>query len=184
MPSLKFYAVGADRRAVLDTVFAVGDFALYEMYSEPGRRIRRFRDAQDVPGEAHGPHLMLHVVRAGGQPILDGKAIGGWGLIQLSFGGLFEDRELRWSITNHNTDKRVAKWEGLYPEYGDPRAWDWQAINRASARLNRRIRALAADAIGPHPVLPEAAELIAAHQLTYVYGTGIHNQPAPAFRNS
>ena len=184
LPHLGFYAVDDDRRAVVDAVFDLGGFAVFEMYSQPGRPIRHFERACDVPMVPHGPHLMLHAAGVGGIPILDDPAdtevsvpIGGWGLIQLSFGGFFARRELRWSVTNHNTLKRAEKWHGVHPELGSPHGWDWSAISRASARLNRRIRALAVDEIGPKPVLPAAADLVARHGLRHVYGTGVHARP-------
>ncbi|MGA5466093.1 hypothetical protein [Mycobacterium sp. NPDC050041] len=178
MPHLRFYAVDDDHRAVLGAVFEQGEFAVYDMHAEPGTPIGRYDAADEVSMAPHGSHLMLHVVAAGGEPILGGPAIGGWGLVQLSFGTFFRDRELRWSTTNHNTLKRAQQWDGVHPELGSPHAWDWAAINRASARLNRRIRALAVDRIGSHPVLPEAAALIEHRELRHVYGTGIHTRPA------
>ncbi|MCV7168432.1 hypothetical protein H7I41_00700 [Mycobacterium manitobense] len=178
MPHLRFYAVDDDHRAVLDAVFGQGDFAVYDMHAEPGRPIGRYRAADEVPMAQHGTHLMLHVVSAGGEPILGGKVIGGWGLVQLSFGAFFRQRELRWSFTNHNTVKTAMKWVATYPDSGSPHDWDFDEVNRASARLNRKIRKLGVDAIGPHPVLPAAAALIDRHGLTHVYGTGVHARPA------
>lgn len=178
MPHLRFYAEGDDHRAIIDTVFAQGEFAVYEMHAE-NAPVRRFDEPAAVPATPYGTHLMLHVTAAGGRPLLDRDVIGGWGLIQLSFGTFFGGHELRWSTTNHNSATRAQKWAGSYPEYGDPRDWDWREISRASGRLNRRIRSLAVDTVGPHPVLPDAGELIRRHRLTHVYGTGIHDRPPP-----
>jgi hypothetical protein len=140
----------------------------------------------------HGPHLMLHVVDAGVEPILDradsnGASAGlqckGWGLIQLHFGGFFQERELRWSHTNHDTAKRAEKLASLYPESGSPEVCDWAAVSRGSSRLNRSIRALAVDKIGSHPVLAAAAQLISRHALRYEYGTGIHAERSLGMRH-
>lgn len=178
VPHLRFYAVDYDHRAVLDAVFDQGDFAVYGMHAVPDRPIRRYDAPDEVPMDPHGSHLMLHVVGAGGEPDLVGRAIGGWGLVQLSFGAFFRQRELRWSVTNHNSLKTALKWEGTFPKAESPDEWDFAEINRASARLNRRIRRLAVDKVGPHPVLPAAAALIDRRGLRHVYGTGIHARPA------
>lgn len=185
MPHLRFYAVDEDHRAVLEQVFAVGDFDVYDRYSEPDVPIRRYRDAAEVPASPTGTLLMLHVRDAGGTPVLDAPprhgvtAITGWGLIQLDLGVFFRGRELRWSTTNHNTTRTAATWAATFPDGESQGAWDFDGISRASGRLNRRIRALAVDRIGAHPVLPAASVLIDRHGLTHVYGTGIHDRPPP-----
>jgi hypothetical protein len=179
VPHLRFYAADDDYHAVLREVFASGDFAVYTTHATPDRPVRRYDAPEQVPMDPHGSHLSLHVPAAGGAPVLGGKVIGGWGLIALSFGTFFRERELRWSFTNHNTLETALKWQATYPEAGSPQDWDFAEINRASARLNRRIRKLAVDAIGPHPVLPAAASLIERHGLTHVYGTGVHDRPPP-----
>lgn len=192
VPNLDFFAVGDDRRAVLDIVFGLGCFRVFELYAEPGEAVREFERVDDVPVMEHGPHLMLHVIDAGVEPILNRVdpnrpsallQCDGWGLIQLHFGGFFQERELRWSHTSHNTTKRAERLAGMYPELGSPQAWDWAAVSRASSRLNRSIRKLAVDKIGSHPVLPAAAQLISRHALQYEYGTGIHAEPSFGMRH-
>ncbi|MEU8231467.1 hypothetical protein AB0C12_17940 [Actinoplanes sp. NPDC048967] len=101
----------------------------------------------------------------------------GWGLIQLTYGGLSGTQGLQWSHTNHNTEKRASAWAAAVPELGDPGAWLWAAVTRASGRLNRVIRRMAVDTIGSRPVLPHAARVIAEGDLRYVHGTGIHAAP-------
>jgi hypothetical protein len=191
VPNLDFYAVDGDRRAVLDAVFRLGCFRVFEAYAESGEVVREFHSVDEVPVMEHGPHLMLHVVDAGVEPILDrvdpnrasARPCSGWGLIQLHFGGFFQERELRWSHTNHDTAKRAEKLAWLYPEFGSPAALDWAAVSRGSSRLNRAIRALAVDKIRSHPVLAAAELLISRHSLHYEYGTGIHAERSLGMRH-
>lgn len=192
VPNLDFYAFERDHRDVLEAVFRLGCFRVFEAYSEPDHDLREFTSADEVPIEPYGPHLMLYPIGAGPEPTIErlqlrpGAAGGGsfrfqcrgWGLVQLHFGGPFGHQELRWSHTNHNSQKRAAKWADVYPVLGNPDQWDWEAVPKASRRLNRAIRALAVDKIGSHPVLRSAAQLISRNNLMFEYGTGIHAEPS------
>src|SRR5206468_9629742 len=102
----------------------------------------------------------------------------GWGLIQLYYGGPVGTQELRWSHTNHNTQKRTSAWAATTRRLGDPSEWNWAAVTSASGRLNRAVRRMAVSKIGSHPVLPHAARFIAHASLQYEYGTGIHATPS------
>jgi hypothetical protein len=102
----------------------------------------------------------------------------GWGLILLHYGGVFGEQELRWSHTNHNSEKRASAWAHTLNHLGDPAAWDWPAVTSASGKLNRTIRRMAVYKIGSHPVLPHAAQVITDANLRYEYGTGIHATPS------
>ncbi|WP_433688821.1 hypothetical protein ACQP0I_12305 [Micromonospora carbonacea] len=148
VPNLDFYAADADWLAVVEAVFELGLF----------RRI-------DLLAEAPGDPTFRHCCE-------------GWGLVQLHYGGPFGAQELRWSHTNHNSEKRAAAWAATVPRLGDPAAWDWPAVSRASGRLNRVIRRMAVSRIGAHPVLPHAGRLIADAGLRYEYGTGVHATPS------
>ena len=64
------------------------------------------------------------------------------------------------------------------PELGEPEQWDWAAVTSASGRLNRAIRRMAVSKIGSHPVLPQAAQVIAQNELQHEYGMGIHLTPS------
>lgn len=139
-------------------------------------------------------HLALFVVGAGPEPIarritfLPGVAgdatfrytCEGWGLIQLFYGGPLGVEELRWSHTNHNSQKRASAWAPAAPGLGDPAAWNWAAVTNASNRLSRAIRRMSVDKIGSRPVLPNAAQFIARTGLRYEYGMGLHATPIPS----
>jgi hypothetical protein len=198
VPNLDFYAIEDDQKAVLDVVFDLVVFRVFEAYSEPDSQLREFRSADEIPEDPRGAHVMLYAAGSGPEPLsqridLRPDALGnakfryrcqGWGLIQLHFGTRLGDGELRWSHTNHNTGARAAKWAGTLPELGDPTVWDWVSVRKASDQLNRNIRTLAITKIGSHPVLPRAAELIGREGFRFEYGTGIHAQPSPGMRGT
>jgi hypothetical protein len=184
---LSFYAVDEDWSAIVEAVFGLGLFRVFEANSAPDCELREFH----APEEAVSRRLMLFVIGEGPEPLarrieflpgLAGDATfrhtcEGWGLIQLDFGGPFGPDELRWSHTNHNTQKRAAAWAEVITRLGDPAAWNWPAVTSASGKLNRVIRRMAVGKIGSHPVLPRAAQFIADAGLRYEYGTGIHENP-------
>jgi hypothetical protein len=190
VPNLDFYAADGDWPAVLQAVFDANVFRVLEAYSRPGHDLREFHSV-DAAIEAGGRHLMLFAIDAGPVPIARRIEFApgasdagfhytceGWGLIQLLYGGFFGTQELRWSHTNHNTEKRAAAWAPIGPDIGDPTAWNWKAVTSASGKLNRSIRRMAVDKIGSHPVLPHAARSIGEADLRYEYGMGIHATPA------
>jgi hypothetical protein len=190
--NLDFYAAGDDQLAVLEAVFTLDQFRVFEAYSEPDRGLREFHTPKEVPDGPSGRHLVLYALASGPEPParridLHPGALGGatfrdrcegWGLIQLHFGGLIGEQELQWSHTNHNTEKRASKWAGASPELDDPALWNWAAVTKASAMLNRVIRKMAVRTIGSHPVLPQAAQVIVQAGLQYEYGLGIHAAPS------
>ncbi|MBP2478241.1 hypothetical protein JOF53_007113 [Crossiella equi] len=176
MPNLDFYAAADDWPAVLATVFDLGLFRVLEADSAPGRDLREFHTADEVPSGRASHHLALFVTGSGPGPLAaridfapgahpDASfryTCEGWGLVQLQYGGPFGVRGLTLSHTNHNTAKRAAAWAATLTRLGDPEDWDWAKVTSASGRLNRAIRRLAVAKTGPHPVLPGAARLLGA----------------------
>jgi hypothetical protein len=193
VPNLDFYAAEDDWSAVLEIVFDLGLFRVHESDSEPDCELRVFENAAEVSADRRGRHVALFVVGAGPEPVarritfLPGVAgdatfrytCEGWGLIQLRYGGPIGAQQLRWSHTNHNSEKRASAWAAAAPALGDPAAWNWAAVTSASGKLNRAIRRMSVDKIGSHPVLPHAAEFIAHAGLRYEYGLGVHATPHP-----
>ena len=191
MPSLTFYAVDEDWLAVVEAVFDLGLFRVFQATSEPDRELREFHTAEEAVSSRQAGQLMAFVVGAGPDPQArridfrpgrPGEATfrytcEGWGLVQLSYGGPFGPRELHWSHTNHNTRKRAAAWAEVIPRLGDPADWNWPTVTSASGKLNRVIRRMAVSKIGSHPVLPHATQFIADAGLHYEYGMGIHANP-------
>ncbi|RLQ08748.1 hypothetical protein EAD96_04445 [Micromonospora sp. BL1] len=191
MPNLDFYAAEDDWSAVLEALFDLGLFRVFESDSEPDCELREFSAAAEVAAAPRGRHLALFVVGCGPAPIarridrLPGLPGGptfrycceGWGLVQLYYGGPVGAQEVRWSHSNHNSEKRASAWATAVPRLGDPAAWNWAAVTSASGRLNRVIRRMAVSKIGSRPVLPHAAQFIADAGLRYEYGMGIHATP-------
>jgi hypothetical protein len=63
----------------------------------------------------------------------------GWGLIQLYFGAI-KNGQLSSCHTNHFSAKRAESWEGIVAKRESAHAWDFNAVNRMSSRLNRFVR--------------------------------------------
>jgi hypothetical protein len=121
VPNLDFYAVGADHAAVLDAVFALRVFRVFESYSEPDMELREFTTPDQVPATRLDQLLSLYVIESGPEPVArrmslrPGNALGnatfrceseGWGLLELHLGSFVDDgSELRRSHINHNTER-------------------------------------------------------------------------------
>jgi hypothetical protein len=192
VPSLTFYAADDDWSAILEAVLDLSLFRVFESYSKPDCELREFQAAKDVPDDPSGRMLALYAVGSGPEPLahridLVSGALGdatfryrcaGYGLIQLYHGGMVGTQELRWSHTNHNTEKRALRWADTTAELEEVARWDWAAVTSASAKLNRAVRRMAVSKISSRPVLPHAAQLITTADLQYEYGTGIHATPS------
>ena len=55
MPNLDFYAVDDDWSAVLETVFDLGMFRVFESNSELDRELREFHAPAEIPVGSTGP---------------------------------------------------------------------------------------------------------------------------------
>lgn len=198
MPSLSFYAYGDDHGVVLDAVFDLGIFRVFEYISRPDSEVQEFAAPDEVPVDPYGSrHLFLYPIGSGPEPAtrrinLHPGALGdatfryereGWGLIRLMLSSLNGPNVLQWSSTAHNSEKRATKWAESVPHLGirlgDPTAWDWPAVTRASSRLNRVIQKRAVRKIGTYPVLPQAGQIITQNGLQYHRGPGIHSSQYP-----
>lgn len=197
MPNLDFYAVGADFNAVLNYVFKECGCRVFENYSRLGEEIAEFKSTTEVAarypigicrGSSASVFLQLvpqsaadlfAIRRVALSPdVNEGHtfryAVAGWGLIQLYLGGE-GPHGLVASHTNHNTEARARKWQGVHQELGSVEAWDWREVTLVSSGFNRFIRTkLAVSKTGSRPVLPNAAEAISngAHLVGTVPETG------------
>ena len=184
MPNCNFYATLEDHEELLTWLLADGACEIYELASDFGQPLRRFRSAAEVRaqlerrypggGQWRTVYLQLYVLGAG-PPFVpkrvaldpdecDGATFRdeaeGWGLVQLYLGALAEDgTRLEDSRTNHNTLKRAETWSDTLPELGEVAAWDFAKITAFSSRLNREIRKRAAAKIGSRVLLPGALAL-------------------------
>lgn len=176
MPNCDFYAANDDVRLIVEFVLRETSCRIFELNSEPGRKLREFSAFSQLAalrkrGTVWPPLLALWPMAANenvrvrrftvatkGRPRSWREELEGWGLIQLYLGAV-RGRSLSPSHTNHNTAARAAKWRSTYPELGKPSAWDFAAVTRESSRLNRFIRSIAVDRLGRRVVLPGAAAL-------------------------
>ncbi len=176
MPNCDFYAAGDDTQPIMEFILRETSCRVFELNSAPGRRLSEFTSFAELaavrkPRQAWPPLLTLWPMSANanlrirrstvamkGQRRSWREELEGWGLIQLYFGAV-QGRSLSPSHTNHNTAARAAKWRATYPELGKPSAWDFAEVTRESSRINRFIRSLAVDKLGPRLVLPGAKAL-------------------------
>lgn len=190
MPNLDFYALGNDHRLFLEFVFLQPGWTLRDMVSPYEQPIRVFTSASDLLNArevgAKPQHFVLWSPEMGGRVThrrvnftLEASAkvgathrfeASGWGLIQLYTGFVRDGLGLAPSHTNHNSAARAAKWHSTYEEWGRPEDWDWTAVQRISARLNRYIAKVAQSKSGSRPVLPDAHDAVARGMKLLVNG--------------
>lgn len=173
MPLLRFLAAREELPSLVEAVFRVEAFRVFEAFSAPEEPLRRFESPGEIPLPAKGVHLALHPVDAGPEPLIRRIELRGpsarvrwscegWGLVFLHLvpsatgGG-----RLLAGTVNHNSERRALRWAPHYPEYGDPASWDWRAVTRASRRLNGAIERLSAHRDARGAVLPAAAAILA-----------------------
>ncbi|MGH7627778.1 MAG: hypothetical protein ACREOJ_20980 [Gemmatimonadaceae bacterium] len=184
MPSFAFYAAADDARAVLDHVFESTDCRVYEAYSEYDRPLREFASRSLIEQAwplGDDPHatgaavfLQLWSPQTVGAPRIErirlqsgavhGRThryvIGGWGLLQLQFGGV-AGRTLTASRLALNSKSRAARWQDTYlDKLGPIDAWDWSRLARVARALQSHLRHhLSVERLGTRPVLRAAAQL-------------------------
>ena len=183
MPNFAFYAAAEDARAVLDYVFEATDCRIYEAYSAYDCTLREFtsraavdqafRLGEDPHATGAAVFLQLWSPHTGGEPRIERidfragavpghthrYALGGWGLLQLQFGGV-AGHTLTASRLAQNSEARAAKWKDTYMEkLGPIHAWNWPRVASLARKLQSHIRRQSVDRFGTRPVLPVAAEL-------------------------
>jgi hypothetical protein len=179
MPNCDFYAAGSDFRLILDFVFAQPGWTLVETASRNDQPLRYFTSSEEVYRsydiDRSGAHLFLYSPEMGGRiierpiqfrpgavPGATGRTdSGGWGLIQLYLSAE-RDGHVGLSHTNHNSEARATAWARTYTGAGPVTAWNWNAVERISRRLNHHIRRSAENRSGSRVILPEAAKRVAA----------------------
>jgi len=57
----------------------------------------------------------------------------GWGMISIQL----HPNSHQLSGVNANSEKRALKWEGIYPEFGSVKTWDWKRVESHKRRLQR-----------------------------------------------
>lgn len=163
MSNCDFYAVKDDMISLLDFIYDGTDCRVYESYSEYGKELREFKSTADLLNMfnlgqcktwSEQVLLQLYSTSAKGKFLiekinLDPKKceghtvrynVGGWGLIQLYLGGVFEaEKKIVHSHLGHNSETRAKKWESTYPNYGKTQDWDWKTLNATSRKITNHI---------------------------------------------
>lgn len=182
MSNCDFYAVRDDLISLLDFIYDETDCRVYESYSEYGKNLREFKSItellkafdlgqcrrqsdqillQPYSPSAKGKFLVekmnLNPAKCRGHTIR--YSPGGWGLIQLYLGGIFEpEKKIVHSHLNHNSEKRALKWASTYPNYDKPEEWDWKSLNTTSRKIVHHItKKLSDKKEGSRSVLTKAA---------------------------
>lgn len=181
MPNLHWFGTESDHALVLSDIFALEEVQVFELYSEPGKCIRTFSDADDVlslfqaPNDDGSPrtviHLNLWVYGSGPKPVvervaLNPKKCGGHSWRERSgvvgFVTFYLERlaggRLMHSQTNTVSEARMGAIDGHYTGH-DGVIWDIRRTNRFSSKLNRLIRKRSFAKISSCPILPGAAQL-------------------------
>ena len=163
---------------ILDFLLSQCVCNIYELSSEPGREVVKFRDLSDfqttfgftdwsdIPRTIN---LQIHATCAGGSVHLKRSNLvnatspevafryktQGWGLIQLYL-EVPRKGMLSPSHTNHNSESRATTWGETISDMGEPNEWDWKAVTAFSRRFNNFIRKSSIAKEGSRVVLPAA----------------------------
>lgn len=181
MPNLHWYGTEDDHAAVLSDIFALDVFEVFELYSEPGKPIRKFARVDEalelfqaplLDGTARSTiHLNLWVKGSAPEPgivrfALNPKKSGGhsWGERSSADGFVkfylerFVAERLMHSQTNTPSEARMGAVEGIVR---GPKGTtlDVRLANRMSSKLNRMIKKRAVAKIAASPILPGADAL-------------------------
>jgi hypothetical protein len=171
-----FYANKVDKLEILDFIFNETDLQVYDLSSGYGEDICQYKTIKEISSKFNlekdefGTTFQLWTPRHKGKLQfrkidLEPKrcnghtfryATGGWGLIQLYFGGL-KNNELKQSHIGHFNEKEALKWEGINNMNGLVSSWDWKEIQTTSRKLKYQIHdKLASRKIGSFGVLSGA----------------------------
>lgn len=174
--NLDFFAVAKDQRELLDFLFLSTDVRVFESYSQFGSELREFKSADEVANayplganptgngyatllQLWSPSVMDHlgIERVNLDPTAcDGHTfrhrISGAGLMQLYFGGLYEN-VITMSHFGHQSQTRAENWN-----YADSVNWD--GLSKISGKIQYYVsKKLAFGRVPGRPVLREAMEL-------------------------
>ena len=184
MANLYFYAVQEDIRVILDFVFENTDCRVFESDSIPDQNLREFTttedliSALDIGSDPHGqgvnnrialwspsfsPEVKIRRIDLDPKRCAPHKfrfTVEGWGLLYLSFGGIFHT-SITHSCFTHNSEKRARTWESVqFDKYGAVDEWDWNAVQKLSGKISYLIRRkLASSKIEAWPILEFADKM-------------------------
>lgn len=170
-----FYSEQADRASILDFIFKETNWEIYDLSSENGGYIRKYKSIDEIETrikvDKGTSHFQLYSSDFGGKVSMRKIALNpkqsnghtfryateGLGLIQLYFGKM-EDNKFEHSHIGHNSEKRAGSLSAANPNLNDASQWNWKEIESASAKLMNKIKRLADARHNGYYVLPAAKE--------------------------
>lgn len=167
---MNFYATKEDRANILEFIFSESGWQLYDSYSECGEEIQKYTSIEQVESKiAITPLFVIYSPEFEGQLEMTKIELNpkyckehtyryrtdGWGLIHIDF-GLIRNNRLDDSRISHNSEKRANTWFPTYPELRSPDLWNWKAIEKASRRIENRIKKISVEKYSLGFVMPNA----------------------------
>jgi hypothetical protein len=175
-----FYADKTDKLTVLDFIFNETDLQVFDLSSPYGQNICQYKSSTEIAakfdlfnGDKFAVTFQLWSPQHNGEPIFSKVALdprrcnghtfrystGGWGMIQLYFGGV-RNGILSLSHIGHFSEKNAAKWEGINKLKGSTKGWEWKEVQATSKKLKQYIRSkVAVQKLGTLDILPGASKL-------------------------
>lgn len=155
-----FFADKADKLDIFEFIFKETDLHVYDLSSQYGQEICQYKTVEEISskfdldnGDKFALTFQLWAPRHKGKPIfrkvdLDPKqckghsfrySTEGWGLIQLFFGGI-KNNKLNQSHIGHFSEKVALKWEETNKVNGLVNLWDWKEIQASSRKLKYHVQ--------------------------------------------
>ncbi|MCO5945357.1 hypothetical protein [Mucilaginibacter flavidus] len=172
-----FFADEEDKISILNYLFEESDLQIFDLSSAYGEEVKEYKSIAEISScfdlkneKPHGTYFQLWSPKFKSPPLFQRVELnpkhcnghtfrfttGGWGLIQLYFGGI-KDSTLKHSHIGHFNYKSALKWESINLQYGKVDLWDWQAIQKTSNHLKYLLdKKLAVRKIGTYGVLAGA----------------------------
>ena len=181
MPNCHWFGTRNDHAFLLERIFAQQNVDVYELYSRPNHRIRKFTTIDEILDEFNIPYeggegrttlnLMLWVQGAGPEIGIERFAldpaycngatwrehVGPMGCVNFYLKRP-ANQMLDYSETNTLSTARMGAVDGIFTGYNGE-IWDMRLTISYSRWLNRQIRKFSVAKLGAISVLPEAAHL-------------------------
>ena len=171
-----FFADKTDKLKILEFIFCEMGLKVYDLGSPYSKEVSEYKNAKEIEAkfdleteDKFAQTFQLWSPRHKGLPIfrrieLNPKycnghtfrySTDGWGLIQLYFGGI-KNQKLSYSYIGHFREKEALKHESSNSTNGQVADWDWNEILKTSKQLKQELRRLAQKQIGIFDVLEGA----------------------------
>jgi len=177
-----FFADEGDKVEILKFIFTETDLRVFDLSSEYGQEVHEYNSVEEITnkfdlinGDKFACNFLLWSSLFAGKVIFNRVDLNpkycnghtfkyttnGWGLIQLSFGGLKDNRLYNSHIGHFNKAGAFAR-EGIPKFMGRADQWNWKEIEKASRKLKSQIQKLSLTKIGSFDILRCAQNLMSA----------------------